>query len=119
MRKYASTIVLEVNGQKLEDFKKFKEKPIKHRKQVDLMGTTGAANVTSRFGFSLDYVIPDASTRFPFPDVENGTATITYESGAKVIYTGVTMLEEGEADHDGENEITKTIDFMATGRREE
>jgi hypothetical protein len=119
MKEYASEIVLEINGNKMADFKSVTEKKRAIRKVVKLMGGTGTAKVVPELGVLVDYVVPDNKTQFDFPAVKNGTLTITYESGARVIYTGVSTLEIGEAKADGDNEITKTIDFTATGRREE
>ncbi|MCX5785666.1 MAG: hypothetical protein NTX59_08245 [Elusimicrobia bacterium] len=119
MKEYASAIVLEINGKKIDDFKSVTEKKRTIRKVVKLMGGIGTANVTPELGATVEYVVPDSKTQFDFDSVKNGTLTITYESGARVIYTGITTLEIGEAKADGENEINRTIDFAATGRRPE
>ncbi len=120
MKEYISTVVLEITGQQITDFKAVTEKKITRRKEVPLMGSTGVANVTPRYGVTLEYAIPDNKAPFDFAAVKNGTITITYEnSGARIIYTGVCTLEEGEVKYDGDNDAVKTIDFTAGGRRQE
>ncbi|MGD9642774.1 MAG: hypothetical protein AB7V08_08550 [Elusimicrobiales bacterium] len=117
--KYVSTVTLEINGKKVADFQSFTEKKIPLRKSVKLMGRTGTAKVTREYGALVDYVMPAGRPQFDFASVENGTLRAVYEDGPAVILTGVSCLEIGEGKASGDNEIVKTIDFMATGRREE
>jgi hypothetical protein len=117
---YVTEATLEINGQKISDFKGVSEKPRRLRKQVKLMGgKLGHGRLTAEYGVTLDYVVPAAPAVFDFAAVEDGTLTLVYEGGRRVIYTGVSTLEIGEAKTDGENELVQTIDFGATGRREE
>ncbi len=120
MKEYASTITLEINGQKFEDFSSFTEGKIPLNKEVTLMNGSGVAGVVARYGFSLDYVMPKIKAeRLDFTTVKDATVTIVYPDGSRTIYTGCYPLEVGEGKLDGENPSTRTIPFIADNRREE
>jgi hypothetical protein len=116
---YVDRCTLECNGQAIEDFKAFKEGAVVHRKAVNLMHKTGFSSQTPRHTFSVDYVVPTAGTEYDFAAVENGRLTVTYEGGRRRTYTGVSCGQIGESTVDGENAMTRTIDFIADGMKDE
>jgi hypothetical protein len=118
MDEYITSVILEINGKKITDFKSVSEDARVLRKTVPLMGKTGKAAVTPRHGLSLEYVIPAKRAEFDFASVDNCTVTFVKETG-RVIFTGVSTLEIGETKYDGENESTRMIKFVADARREE
>lgn len=115
---YLSLFRLVVDGRELDDFKDFEDDTIEPRKRVDLANKSGYCAKTKRYGFKASYVIP-AIGAFDFEAVKNATAIVEWESGVVWTYSGVTVLSIGAAKADGENEVTREITFMATGRREE
>lgn len=111
---YVSRIVLEVNGQQVDDFDKVTVKEVETRKPVHLARKTGYVNVTERPQITVEYVIPANSPEFDFKSVENGTLTIDYENGTRVSYSGVTYLKAGDVTYgDGDNPAKRTIDLGA------
>ncbi|MDA8428939.1 MAG: hypothetical protein M0T70_06750 [Geobacteraceae bacterium] len=119
MEAYITSVTLEINGEKLEDFNAFTEKERVFKKTVNLMNTTGTVKVKDRNHFSLDYVIPADKPEFDFKGVEDGTVTIDYENGKRISFGEVECLSIGEAKFDGDKEVTKTIEFVAGTRTEE
>jgi hypothetical protein len=107
---------ISVNGTVIDDFKSVTEKQITNRKAVHLMYKTNAADLTRRFLFDLDYVLPRDATEFDFSSVTGGTSVIEYDSGVEVRYGGVHCLTVGDATADGENEVVKKIEFVAETR---
>lgn len=118
MGQYVSRVDVVINGEKIVDMKNFKEMSLAPRDQVNLMNSTGFVKKTVRHKFSLDYVIP-AGTRFDFAAVENATALIAYEDGGSINYSGVCVLEVGEASSDGEKEVVQAITFGAETRSDD
>jgi hypothetical protein len=114
--KYVSGIDLEVNGQVISDFQKFKETKVERRKAVNLMRKTGYVEVTARYAFDLDYVIPADDERFDFTDVVDGTVTIDMGGGKRRTYTGVFFMSEGDVTYEDGKESMQTMEFGATGR---
>lgn len=119
MEAYITSITLEVNGQKLEDFNSFTEKERVFKRPVNLMNTTGTTKVRERHGFMIDYVVPADKPEFDFQGVEDATVTIDYENGKRISYGEVQCLSIGEAKFDGEKEVVKPIEFIAGTRTEE
>ena len=119
MEAYITSVTLEINGQKLDDFNAFTEKERVFKKPVNLMNTTGTVKVKERTHFSLDYVIPANKPEFDFQSVEEGTVTIDYENGKRISFGEVNCLSIGEAKFDGDKEVVKTIEFVAGTRTEE
>ena len=119
MEGYITSIALEINGAKLEDFNGFTEKERVFKKTVNLMNTTGTLKVKGRHLFSVDYVVPADKPEFDFEGVEDGTVTIDYENGRRISFGEVECLSIGEAKFDGDKEVVKTIEFVAGTRTEE
>ena len=117
MSEYASVITLAVNGQTIEDFKSAQEKEIEINKAVNLMNKTGVMSMTPRYGIEVEYVVPKTG-HFDWREVKDGTLVISVEGGQTITYSGVSVLKIGQAKYDGENEVTQTIDLVATGRNE-
>lgn len=116
MSEYVSRVLLEVNGQSIEDFKQVEEDEVELAKEVNLMNTTGVVGVTPRRRVSVDYVIPKDKAEFDFGSVKDGTLTIDLDNGTRIQYTGVTTLKIGATTYDGEKEAGRKITFSATER---
>ena len=116
---YVNRCVLAINGQNIEDFKTFTEMERELSRQVNLMNKTGHCTVTQRPGCRMDYVVPLDGDEFDFESVKDGTLTVEYENGKRIIFTGVRTLSIGEETIDGENELVRTITFGAEQRRVE
>lgn len=119
MSEYVSRVLLDINGQSIEDFKSVTEPEVEHNKQVNLMNKTGHMKVTPRYGVQVEYVVPETETEFDFDSVEDGRLSIEKMNGKRRTYTGVYILKVGEVKYDGENEATRTIEFGAEGRLDE
>lgn len=113
---YVSTVLLEVNGASITDFKSVTEQEIEVRKEVTLMGRTGVVSVTPKYGLQVEYVVPKDAAETDFEAVSDGTLTIDLDNGVRKQYTGVYTLKIGETKYDGENEATRTIDLVAMKR---
>lgn len=118
MSDYIASCTLEVNSQKVSDFKTVTEGKREIKKQVKLMGKTGFITTTPTYTVTVDYVVPQSGA-FDWEKVSGGTLTILKEGGAKVTYTGVSTLEVGESKIDGENEEVQNISLGAIARKEE
>lgn len=118
MSEYVSRVLLEVNGQAIEDFKSVSEGEEEISKEVKLMNKTGFMDVTERYTAEVEYVVPADAPEFDFKSVKNGTLTIDKQNGVRVTYTGVRCLKVGSVKYDGDNEATKTINFSASGKVE-
>jgi len=119
MSEYVTNVLLEVNGQNIEDFSAVTEGEVEIAKQVKLMNKTGFGNVTPRHQVEVDYVIPSDAAEFDFTTVNNGTLTIDKQNGVRVTYTGVRTLKIGQAKYEQESEGTvRTITFGASGKEE-
>lgn len=116
MAEYASRVLLEVNGQSIEDFQSVTEKEVEVRKKVKLMNKTGVIKATPEYNVDVDYVVPADKDEFDFESVENGTLTVDLDNGVRKTYTGVYCLKVGETKYDGDKEATRTIEFMAMKR---
>lgn len=116
MAEYVSRVLLEINGQSVEDFNSVTEKDIEIAKEVKLMHKTGVAKVTPRYGVSVEYVVPSDASEFDFEEVSDGTLTIDLENGVRKTYTGLYPLKIGDTKYDGEKEATRTIEFIAAKR---
>jgi len=116
MPEYVSQVLLEVNGQEISDFKSVTEGEVEINKEVKLMNKTGFASATPRYGAEVEYVVPSDAPEFDFEGVKNGTLTIDKQNGVRVTYTGVYCLKVGSTKYDGDNEVTRTINFGAAGR---
>lgn len=113
---YVSKVLLDVNGQSIEDFKSVEEGEIELHKQVNLMNKTGHTGVTPRYGVNVDYVVPETDSEFDWDTVADGRLSIEKMNGKRTTYTGVYVLKVGAAKADGENEMVKTIELGAEGR---
>lgn len=117
MPEYVTNVLLEVNGQNIEDFKSVTEGELVTARQVNLMNKTGFADVTARHQVEVEYVIPSDAPEFDFSAVKNGTLTIDKQNGVRVTYTGVRTLSIGAAKYDGESEGTvRTVTLAASGK---
>ncbi|WP_310601205.1 hypothetical protein [Desulfobulbus sp.] len=118
MSEYVVSVLLEVNGQNIDDFKAVTEGEFEVAKQINLMNKTGFGRMTARHGVEVDYVVPADKAEFDFKTVEDGTLTIDKQNGVRTTYTGVWTLKVGATKYDGENEVVRTITFGATGKVE-
>lgn len=116
---YVSRVLLDVDGQSIEDFKAVTEKEVELYKQINLMNKTGHIKTVPRYAVDVEYVVPEASSEFSWNAVEAGRLSIEYLNGKRITFTGVYPLKIGEAKADGENEMVRTISLGATGRVEE
>lgn len=118
MAEYVMSVLLEVNGQNIDDFKAVTEGEVEVAKEIRLMNTTGFGSVVARHSVEVDYVIPADKPEFDFASVKGGTLTIDKMNGVRVTYTGVYCLKVGSVKYDGENEASRTITLGATGKVE-
>ena len=104
----------------ITDFKAFIDKTRTPRKAVPLMHKTGFAEVTQRFQFEVDYIVPKDGVAVSFEQVSDATFTVTFEHSTinQIVYGGVYCLEVGDASVDGENEVVRKITFGAESRKE-
>lgn len=116
---YVNRCTLAINGQNIEDFKKFTDNERELARQVNLMNKTGHCSVTQRPGCKVDYVVPLDAPEFDFDSVKDGQLTVEYDNGKRVLFTGVRTLKIGEEAIDGDNEVVRTIEFGAANRRVE
>ena len=116
MSEYVSRVLLDVNGQSIEDFKSVTEKEVVVHKAVNLMNKTGHMKMTPRYAVDVEYVVPETASEFDWEAVSDGRLSIEYMNGKRITFTGVYVLTVGEAKADGENEMIKAIALGATGR---
>lgn len=115
---YVNTCNLEVNGIVFEDFESFTENSVTVAKQVNLMNKTGSADMTPRYGFSVNVKKPYTG-EIDLDNVKGGTLTVEYKNGDRTTYGGVRTLETGDGTVDGETELTMTKAFGAETRVKE
>lgn len=118
MALYVSSVILEVNGQKITDFSAWAEGEVELAKQVELMGSTGHALMTPRNTCQVDYVEP-VTGGFDWRTLRDGRLTVEKDGGGRITFTGVYTLKIGEGKADGKTEMTRTITLGAEGRVEE
>ena len=119
MSEYVGQIGLEINGQEITDFKTVTEGARIFRKEVNLMGKIGTMKLHGkRHPLSVDYVVPADAPEFDFIQVVDGTLTIDHLNGTRICFGGVTILDIGEQKYDGENELVRPINLIATSRNE-
>jgi hypothetical protein len=116
---YVVRAEVNMNGSAITDFKAFEETTRVVSKAVPLMHSTGNAQLTRRFAFTLDYVVPSVNEI----DWETyvgtggtGTASLVYDSGTQIDFGQVSLIEVGAATVDGENELVRKLQFMAGTR---
>jgi len=117
MSLYVTRCLLSINGTDIADFKAFTEKQRTIRKSVNLMYKTGSADLTQRYSFDLEYVVPKDKAEFNFDQVEGGTCVVDFDGGTEQIrFGGVHCIDVGDSKIDGESELIRTIMFMAETR---
>lgn len=119
--KYIVRAEVACNGANVADFKGFTENAVTPAKAVPLMHSTGAAKLTRRWSFALDYVVPQANPIdwHSYVSGDASTAVLTFDNGDTVQYGGIEVTEVGDAAVDGENELVRRITFMAATRNGE
>lgn len=113
---YASRVILEINGQQIDDFNSVTEKEVEIKKEVKLARKIGVVSVVPKHGVQVEYVVPKDAPEFDFETVEDGTLTIDLENGVRKQFTGVYVLKVGDTKYDGEKEATRTIELLAMRR---
>ena len=117
MGKYVKRVIAMREGKRVRHLKNYKKGAVKYADAVELMDETGSADVTERYTFSVDVVIPVIGSQIDLSSVIDETWVFQYRvGGAKTTYTGVRCLNEGEATTDGEGETVITYEFMAETR---
>jgi len=119
MAEYVSRILLEVDGQAIEDFKEVTEEAFEKYKKVELMNRTGHAEKTSRYGIKVTYVIPKDSTEFDWISLKNGRLTIDRQNGKRITFLNVHFIGKGEIRYSPDNEATYEVTLSAEERKEE
>ena len=112
MANYVNRVVVTIDSREESNFKGVKFGAEEHRVQVNLMNSTGTSKRTPRFGFSLDYVVPETGA-VDWASVEDATAKIEFENGEGVVYRRAAVKSVGETNIDGEGEVVQTIEFIA------
>lgn len=118
MSQYVNRCTLEVNGASFSDFASFTDNNTVVAKTVNLMNKTGFAQMTPRYGFSLEVKKP-YSGELNLDSIQNGTLTVEFDNGERILYRGVYTLETGDGAMDGETELTYTKVFGATNKEKE
>lgn len=113
---YVNKCTLEFNGQSIESFSSFTENDTTLGKQVELMNTTGFADMTPRYGFTVDWKRPKGGWPFNPLNIKNGVVTVEYDDGTRVDFGGVKSLTTGDGTIDGETELTRTGTYGAVTR---
>ena len=114
MAEYVSNVEVDFDGEALDDFDEFTEGEQDVAVEVPLMNKTGFTGMTARYRFNLNYVVPEVG-EIDFRTKKDGTCTIEYENGKRIVYTGVRALKIGETKHKDGEPSTRAIDFGATG----
>jgi hypothetical protein len=113
---YASQVILEVNGQQVDDFQSVTQGKVEGRKLVQLMNKWGFVTIPKVYPLTVDYIIPADSPEFDFESVANGTLTIDDENGHRTQYGGVYWLSSGDTKREGGKETIRPIDLAALRR---
>ena len=114
---YVAQILLEVNGQSLDDFASVTEGEYEVRKEVKLATKFGVITVPVRYPLEVEYNVPKDVPEFDFESVSNGTLTIDKLNGLRVMYSGVYCLKVGATKYDGDKEATRTLNLVAMKRK--
>jgi hypothetical protein len=115
---YVSKCDLEVQGTTFSDFSSFTDNSVVVAKQVDLMSKTGFAKMTPRYGFTIEVKKPYIGS-IDLDSITDGTLSVEYDSGERILYKGVQTIETGDQTTDGETETTITKTFGATDKVKE
>ena len=115
MSDYVTRIDFTLNGAEITDIKNYQDEDVTVAKQVPLMSKTGHADMTPRYLFSVDYVVPKLGA-MDFSTVKDATVLVILDGGGSYTYAGVRCLVVGGASADGEEEMVRTISFSATDR---
>lgn len=115
-QEYVNRVLLEVNGQSIDDFMTVTEKEVELRREVKLMNKVGVVKITPKYLLDVEYVVPKDASEFDFEAVEDGTLTIDLQNGTRKQYTGVYTLKVGDTKYDPEKEATRTISLLAIKR---
>jgi hypothetical protein len=118
MSEYVNTVKIEFDGVVFEDFDQFSDDSVEKNTQVPLMNKTGFAQKTERYGFSVNVKTPVVEG-IDVKSVRNGTCTVEFNSGKRVTYGGVYVLETGENTIDGEAPAGSTVSYGAITKIEE
>jgi hypothetical protein len=120
MDEYRATLdYLEVNGQQMTDFRSVTPDGVKYRKTVNLMGKTGKASITKRYGFTIEYVVPAGKPRFNWEALDNMSIVWVYPDGKRDVYLGCSALEVDGGKIDGETEQVINVKIAADSMRPE
>ncbi len=104
---------IEVNGQKITDFKSVTPKGVTFRKTVELMGKTGKAKQRKRYALTIEYVPPSGKPEFDWEALDNGTVVLNYPDGRRGTYSGASCLSTGDAGINGQDAQVKNIEIAA------
>ncbi|HUU89241.1 MAG TPA: hypothetical protein VMX17_16015 [Candidatus Glassbacteria bacterium] len=115
---YCNRCTLEMNGVSFSDFSSFTDNSVIKAKAVNMMHKTGHAKMTPRYGFTIEIKKPYLGS-IDLDEVEEGTLTVEYDSGERILYRGVYTLETGDSSMDGETELTITKSFSASEKKKE
>ena len=115
---YCNRCELEVQGTTFSDFSSFTNNSVTVAKQVEMMNKTGFAKMTPRYGFTIEVKKPYVGS-IDLDNITDGTLTVEYDSGERILYKGVQSIETGDETTDGETETTITKTFGATDKVKE
>lgn len=117
MSDYITKVTLDLDGEVEDNFKSVEEKEIETGKAVELANKTGFAEITPRYGLSIEYVIPKTGERnWSKFVIADAVVTIYRSGGSKVTYRGVRLIKKGSAKADGKEEMGYTVEFTAADR---
>jgi len=104
------------NGSVIDDIQEFKENEEEFGKEVEFIGKTGYAPISTKHGFSIKYA-PPQSGKFNFNTAIYGsgvTFTVYYDGGTSKTWHEVHLLKKGESGGgDGKTELSYTYSFTA------
>ena len=115
---YISSVILEVDGREIEDFKSVAIGERIYGVTMKLMNKWGFAKLPPEHRIVVDYV-PPAVNRYDWTTLDNGRLTIEYNNGDRVTWTGVNLVSIGEEAIDGENIVSIPITLHGCIRTDE
>lgn len=113
---YVTSVILEINGKQIDDWKAFREGERETKKVIQLARKQGVIPVKAGYPLEVDYVVPMNRPEIDFEeefDGQTGTLTIDLENGTRKVYTDVDLLKVGQTEYDGDKEAVRTISLFA------
>jgi hypothetical protein len=111
-----SHVTVDLDGDPVTGFSKFKENEIEEAQEVDTMDGTDTVDVNPKYGFSLTY-LPDSGADREWLGTKNATTVVQYTGGKKVTYTGCRLMKQTPNELDGKAAKEYVLEFHASARK--